>query len=306
MKDKNVINVLIAVPERDSRAFTELLKETMKENQYFQVLHFYTVHNLPQIDSYIEQRKVDVVICAEDLGDDNKIGQGSIKRWKQYDEHVKIVMILFDEKRKGTKVSNFLKAEYYDAIFFSDLSPEMLIDIIVNGRTAEEASNYYFSDATVLQSLSQIDNELLESEDEVQEEEVTVSADENIEEILIEESAEDNNMLQSRQEQNEIVEEDNKRQVMPEEVNSSKEKEEREVKEKPVLPKKQMEKKEKKEPFVRTINNVVPVSSHGIDTYMGSIKATVDTKGILLSLDSALDDIGELEGCRVLINIFRE
>lgn len=44
MNEKNVINILIAVPERDSRLFTEQLKGTLKENPYFQVLHFYTVH----------------------------------------------------------------------------------------------------------------------------------------------------------------------------------------------------------------------------------------------------------------------
>lgn len=286
MNEKNVINVLIAVPQRDSRVFTEQLKSTLKENQFFQVLHFYTVHTLSQIDTYVEQRKVDVVICAEDLGNDNKIGQGSIKRWSQYDEHVRIVMILFDDKRKGTKVGNFLKNGYYNAIFFSDLYPEMLIDIIVNGRTEEAASKYYFSDA---------ENELLKIEREVQEE-LSVSAEENIGELLIEESV---------QYETSEVNDEEKNQVIPEKediISKKAEWEESKLKRESVFPVKQ----KKEEISVSICNDTVPESINRIETCMGSIKATVDTKGMLLSLDNAMEDIGELEGCRVLINIFRE
>ena len=302
MNEKNVINILIAVPERDSRLFTEQLKGTLKENPYFQVLHFYTVHTLEQINSYVEQRKVDVVICAEDLGYENMIGQGSIKRWKQNDERVRVVLLMFDEKRKGTKVSNFIKNGYYDAIFLSDLSPEILIDVIVKGRTEEEANKYYFSDA---------ENELVQMENDEQEEELFISVDENVEEMMLEEPEEET-LMQEQQEPNELVEEvveKNNKQIMPEDVNIHKEKEaweEREGKEKSVQPNIQKVKKKKEEPSVRPNNSMVPASACGINTYMGSIKATVDTKGMLLYLDSALEDIGELEGCRVLINIFRE
>lgn len=294
MKEKDIINVLIAVPERDSRVFTEQLQYSLKNTPYFQVLHFYTVHTVSQIDAYVEQRKVDVVICAEDLGNDNRIGQGSIKRWKQFDNNVRIVMILFDDKRKGNKVSNFLKNGYYDAIFLNDLSPDMIMDVIVNGRTEETAGAYYFSDAAIEMAGNESDEmEGIEEESNRSIYEEEVLYEEHVEESVEEEfnPEDDVAIIEPREEFVESELEKESEAIVIAEKESEKEN---------VLSMKQKETKEKVE------NSILLPQNHYIDTHMGSIKATVGTTSILLNLDNELKGLDELEGCRVLINIFRE
>ena len=119
------------------------LKKELLENG-FAIGLFDTVNNKGALEELLESGKYNVLVCAEQLGEE-KISSGSLKAWSQKFPDVKVILGVGKDKKGGEKLVRLINNApfYYNAVYESDLTGEVVASLIKTGRTKEEAIVYY-------------------------------------------------------------------------------------------------------------------------------------------------------------------
>jgi len=150
-----VRSVLLGVfDDRRATAFLDGLKWTLESSDNVEVSRIERGKIIDDIDTMASSGAFDVLFCCEELGD-RSVGYGSVNRWGGMPLK-RIILILKNSQYGGAKCSRLFEQGYYDAIFTNDLKePELVIDLVLNGRTMEEAAAYYGIDEEVLARMKQ-------------------------------------------------------------------------------------------------------------------------------------------------------
>ncbi len=142
-----VFNILLgAYMEQAGQDVTVHLKEVMRNELLqagVQIGQFEIATTKESISEQIATNRFDVVVCQESLSGVS-IGGGTLKEWNAINAHVKVILLIDIEKKKGLKLQNlYSKNNYYDALYTSDLSGECLAGLITQSRSREDAFLYY-------------------------------------------------------------------------------------------------------------------------------------------------------------------
>lgn len=143
MKELNII-MGISVDNESCRKikqfFTEGIQNYLKEG--------YTVHAVNsttdrmKFDDSVRSGEYNVGFVLEVMNG-NPIGQGGIKAWRRENSEMQIILVM-DKSRKSTgKAKGLYDIGYYDGLFLDDISTDILVNLIENGRSKEEAYIYY-------------------------------------------------------------------------------------------------------------------------------------------------------------------
>lgn len=93
-------------------------------------------------DLVTREGECDLLICGENF-DGTRIGTGTMSRWKKARKELNAILVLDDKKRGSNKVKGLYDQRYYNAVFMSDFKSRMIKSLIANGRTREDAYEYY-------------------------------------------------------------------------------------------------------------------------------------------------------------------
>lgn len=142
-----VFNILLgAYMEQAGQDVTMHLKEIMRKELLEAGMNiglFEIAATKESISEQIATNKFDVVICQEALSGVS-IGGGTLKEWAAINPHVKVILLIDMEKKKGLKLQNlYNKNNYYDALYAPELSGESLARLMRQSRSKEEAFIYY-------------------------------------------------------------------------------------------------------------------------------------------------------------------
>lgn len=143
----DITNICLgAFIEKDGRDMTGLLYDTMKAEfikEDISIGMFDLFTNKDQVENAIKGNKYDIVICQENLNGES-IGAGSIKRWRQLNSRVRVILIINKQKKGGRKLESLYKdADYYDAVYDQDISGMVLKSLVDTPRAKEKAFSYY-------------------------------------------------------------------------------------------------------------------------------------------------------------------
>lgn len=141
-------NILIALDGQMSEKTMMAVKEAFLQvfesyKDRLQVGRLDFVDNKEDVDRMVSGVDYDVLLIAERIRGVN-IGAGSIKTWQKKNRLLDIILFVSPQKKGGEKVRALHREGYYNTVYSSDLKhPSVIIDIILNGRTAESATLYY-------------------------------------------------------------------------------------------------------------------------------------------------------------------
>lgn len=143
--ESKVYNIMIGMPdEKKSAQLSKAISALINMAPGHQVSKVQATTRKADLDDTVAKGTYDVLICSEGLKDEN-IGAGSIKKWRAANSYLRIILVMDNQKRGANKAQNLYDAGYYDAVFASDLTADkgLLVRLIDNSRTAEEAYAYY-------------------------------------------------------------------------------------------------------------------------------------------------------------------
>lgn len=138
------INMIMALSasDKDIQSWLKKIVAAINHMGKVNVAKIAAVYKKEDIDAVVRQNTYDVIVMNEKVGTDS-IGGGSIKKWRQDNPRIKLIMVVPNDKKGGMKLSNLYHEEYYSAILLADFTAEMLVKLILNDRTREEARKYY-------------------------------------------------------------------------------------------------------------------------------------------------------------------
>lgn len=142
------INVLYAFQYTASNGnLVDYLKNKLKKELLesgFGIGLFDTTNNKELVEEQLETGKYNVLVCAEQLGEE-KISSASLKAWSQKYPDLKVILGVGKEKKGGEKLLRLLTSApfYYDAVYEGDLTGDVIASLIKKSRTREEAISYY-------------------------------------------------------------------------------------------------------------------------------------------------------------------
>lgn len=160
-----VVNVLIGMgATTNAQLFKRSFVENLRGYDQIEVGKVDIVHVKDQIAGRIAGGKYDVLICKETIGEES-VGGGSIDAWKEINPHLRILLVIGDNKFGGKKLYQLYNKGYFDAIFVKDFSnPTVFADIVSNGRTAEQAFSYYGVQNNSSYQMDQMRNDTMQEE----------------------------------------------------------------------------------------------------------------------------------------------
>lgn len=141
-------NILIALDGQMAEKTMMAVKEAFLQvfenyKDRLQVGRLDFVDNKEDVDRIVSGVDYDVLLITERIRGVN-IGAGSIKTWQKKNRLLDIILFLAPAKKGGEKVRALHKEGYYNAVYSSDLKhSSVIVDIILNGRTAGDAAFYY-------------------------------------------------------------------------------------------------------------------------------------------------------------------
>lgn len=141
-------NILIALDGQMAEKTMMAVKEAFLQvfenyKDRLQVGRLDFVDNKEDVDRIVSGVDYDVLLITERIRGVN-IGAGSIKTWQKKNRLLDIILFLAPAKKGGEKVRALHKEGYYNAVYSSDLKhSSVIVDIILNGRTAGDAALYY-------------------------------------------------------------------------------------------------------------------------------------------------------------------
>lgn len=102
------------------------------------------VDSKEDIDLLVNGVDFDVLLCVERICGEN-IGAGSIKQWNSKNRILDIILFVNEKKKGGEKLRALFKDGYYNAVYDVDLRlrASSIIDLILQGRSADMAREYY-------------------------------------------------------------------------------------------------------------------------------------------------------------------
>lgn len=140
---KKVMNILLGAKTEDNELFISGLKYTIEKGDDIKIARIDVCESVEEIDAVLEKGMYDILICLDLLGD-RSIAYGSIKEWKKNDNLKRIILVVKNEKKSSLKLGRLYQNSYYDAVFMKHLSDsELMTELILYGRTEEEAIAYY-------------------------------------------------------------------------------------------------------------------------------------------------------------------
>lgn len=144
MERKAVYNIAFGFNEKpQERRFIEDMRQNFQRFNKFEVAKLDILHSIEEIEAAVKANAYDVIVTSENLGARN-IGSGSAKKWIEIQPELKIMFIIGSDRKGGNKLAGLFKSGYYDSIYQPDFKTgEIIADLIVKGRTKEEAFNYY-------------------------------------------------------------------------------------------------------------------------------------------------------------------
>lgn len=105
--------------------------------------HIFFLSYKQRLDELVERRdECDLVICSEDF-DGERIGTGTLKRWRKANSDVKVILVLDNEKMGSSKVMGLYEQKYYNALFMKDFRANMIKSLVTGERSKDEAFTYY-------------------------------------------------------------------------------------------------------------------------------------------------------------------
>lgn len=144
--EKKSISLLVGAktPEK-AEMFAKSVAKQLNASDEFEVLKTFTAVIKDDITNSIDKKEYDVIICTEEMSENQVIGAGSVKIWREKNPAIRIFIVLKDEKKGAKKVRALFEKGYYDAIYVSEFSTGVgeLVKLIEKGRTKEEAAKYY-------------------------------------------------------------------------------------------------------------------------------------------------------------------
>lgn len=127
----------------NKKQFAETFKNNLNLSGKIEINSVTLFSTREEGDKYISDGGYNVVVCREVLNDVS-IGAAVLSDWKELDPNIKIILVVANEKSGGKKLENLIKRNYYDAVYWADfLAEELIIELILNGRTKKEALSYY-------------------------------------------------------------------------------------------------------------------------------------------------------------------
>lgn len=146
-------NILIATPNSpEAMTFFNVITDALRERDELSIGDIGFAHTIEDVNRGVESNRYDVLLALDFLGNDVHIGKGSISNWKKTNPFIKIVLIIPSKKRGQRKLESLYNdLNYYDCLYdteFSDAAThsvkvQPLIDLIVKGRSRDEAYFYY-------------------------------------------------------------------------------------------------------------------------------------------------------------------
>lgn len=116
-------NMLVALYLNNNRlpaaSIRAILAEGFSKYEDFSLGEVYVAYSKEEIDATLSSKKIDVLVCSDELGED-KIGTGSLKKWMATYMDLRIVLMLDDSKLYGSKFWALLGMKYYDMMFNSE------------------------------------------------------------------------------------------------------------------------------------------------------------------------------------------
>ncbi len=200
MGEKYVANVIFAAPAKAvSPALIGKLKDEFDRSERFGCQDFKVASTIKEIDSLVQTRRYDVLICFEELvpGTD-VVGKGSIKSWKKIHPFLKVILLMKPDKKGAIKVRSLFEIGEYNGLFLNDFNFANIERLVLDnkygtyGRTALEASEYYGIDVEATASLINNNKEQTSyTDDNETEEELTDETDESGEVEIISDEEDD-------------------------------------------------------------------------------------------------------------------
>lgn len=149
MGEKYVVNVIFGA---SSKLITPKLIEAFKRysasSKEFGCHEFKPATSVEEIDSLVQTKRYDVLICDEEIGS-STIGSGSIRSWKKMHPFLKVILLMEDNKRGGVKVRKLFEDGEYNGLFKNDFRFPNLVPLVLDngdgtyGRSASAAAEYY-------------------------------------------------------------------------------------------------------------------------------------------------------------------
>ena len=138
-----VAKVAIGVPNDSNGSYiANSFVQYLKSSQRISAVEPIRVCNTKQqLDNEIS-KGCDLVICIEKMGDD-AIGKGSVEEWLRIEPRLRVIVIVGDNRVGGAKLKSLYSINYYNAIYMKDCAFGNVEQLILNGRTAEDAASYY-------------------------------------------------------------------------------------------------------------------------------------------------------------------
>lgn len=143
MKELNII-MGISVDNEACRKIKQFFTEGIQNylSEEFTVHAVNSTTDRIEFDDSVRGGMYNVGFVLEVMND-NPIGQGAIKAWRRDNSDMQIILVM-DKSRKSTgKAKGLYDIGYYEGLFLDDISTEILVNLIENGRTKEEAYAYY-------------------------------------------------------------------------------------------------------------------------------------------------------------------
>ena len=118
-------------------------KNTIEKGGSIKIARIDMCETVEEIDAALEKGNYDVLICLELLGE-RSIAYGSVREWKKRNSLKRIILIVKNERKASLKLAKLYRNDYYDAVYMRHLPDSTIMtELILNGRTEEEAVDYY-------------------------------------------------------------------------------------------------------------------------------------------------------------------
>lgn len=87
-------------------------------------------------------KEYDLVIAREDI-DGISIGPGTVRKYFAANPNLRLILVVDKKKKSAGKLNALYEMGYYEALLSNDFKIESLLRLILNGRSKEEAYDYY-------------------------------------------------------------------------------------------------------------------------------------------------------------------
>ena len=192
-KGKKVYNVLIAGDygtNDEVSSYIDNIHSLYRKTNKFEIGEFRIVTSAEEVGEVLNREEFDILICFDRIKAVS-IGGGTMARWRENNKNLRIMLIMSKAARDGDEEKGIAKSTkpkilydkgFYDCFFAGTFKSPELLSVTVNGRSKEDAREYYHlpEDETAAPSVS-IPSLFADDEEEVEEvakvvEEVTEEA----------------------------------------------------------------------------------------------------------------------------------